>query len=95
MNDSYTRYLGLTGEPVSAAILTLAEVLGGSSATPPVMLTVAQASERLGVSPNLVYQLCSNGRLAHTKFGRSIRISPEALEGCLKKPAVPHLRCLR
>lgn len=47
------------------------------------MLTVAQAAEKLGVKPGLVYQLCSSGRLRHCRVGNGrgvIRISEDALD---------------
>lgn len=49
------------------------------------MLTVKQASAKLGISPSLVYALCTLGVIAHTRHGRPgkrgcIRITEGELE---------------
>ena len=47
------------------------------------MLTVKQAAEALGVSPSLVYEICTQKLIRHERigFGRgTIRISLEAIE---------------
>jgi excisionase family DNA binding protein len=48
-------------------------------------MTVRQAALRLGVSPSLVYALCHEGVLQHTRHGRpgkrgTIRIEESAVE---------------
>jgi excisionase family DNA binding protein len=52
-------------------------------------LTVRQAADRLGISPSLVYALCREGVIAHTRHGRPgkrgcIRIGEAALEAYRK-----------
>jgi excisionase family DNA binding protein len=49
-----------------------------------VSLTVKQAAARIGVSQSLVYELCQDGIIKHTRHGRpgrrgTIRISDEAV----------------
>jgi excisionase family DNA binding protein len=55
------------------------------------LLTVAQASERLGVKPGLVYQLVATRRLRHCRIGRGrgvIRIPEDAIEEYLRSVTV-------
>jgi excisionase family DNA binding protein len=47
------------------------------------LLTVKDAASRLGLSPALIYALCSKGRIRHERHGLGrgvIRISEDALE---------------
>jgi excisionase family DNA binding protein len=47
------------------------------------VMTVKQAAQALGISPSLVYGLCTNGRIRHERYGLgrgTIRISPAALD---------------
>jgi excisionase family DNA binding protein len=49
------------------------------------MLTVKQAAARIGISPSLVYALCHDGVIRHTRHGRPgrrgcIRIEESAIE---------------
>ena len=47
------------------------------------LLSVKDAAQRLGVSPALVYALCSQGRIRHERHGLGrgvIRVSEDALE---------------
>jgi excisionase family DNA binding protein len=49
------------------------------------VLTVKQAAVRLGISTSLVYALCAEGAIHHTRHGRSgkrgcIRITAESVE---------------
>lgn len=59
-------------------------------------MTVKQAAASLGLSMSLVYELCREGLIRHSRHGKpgkrgTIRISPEALDayrtGCEKQPA--------
>jgi excisionase family DNA binding protein len=43
-------------------------------------LTVQEVAERWGVSANFVWSLVWDGKLARTRFGRAIRVPPEAVE---------------
>jgi excisionase family DNA binding protein len=48
-------------------------------------VTVRQVAQQLGISPSLVYALCHDGVLPHTRFGRpgkrgTIRIEEAAVE---------------
>lgn len=52
-------------------------------------LSVKEAAERIGVSPSLVYALCHEGVLPHTRHGRTgkrgcIRITEEAISVYVK-----------
>jgi len=47
-------------------------------------MTVKQAADRIGISPSLIYALCHEGILRHTRHGRpgrrgTIRISEDAV----------------
>jgi excisionase family DNA binding protein len=62
------------------------------------VFTVKQASQELGVSESLLYNLCKAGRIRHERYGLgrgTIRISRDALDeyrkGCAVDGAsVPH-----
>ena len=46
------------------------------------MLNVREASQRLRVSPSLIYTLCTRGKIAHERYGLgrgTIRIREDAL----------------
>jgi excisionase family DNA binding protein len=67
-------------------------------------LTAKQVAERLQVSSKVIYQLCSERKIAHIRIGTgrgTIRITEAALqeflEGCeVKRYSVPaHLRHIR
>ncbi len=71
-------------------------------------MTVQQAAGRIGISPSLVYELCKQGVIRHTRHGRpgkrgTIRISDEAVaeylaaceqRGRLPAASLPHFRHL-
>lgn len=53
------------------------------------LLTVAEAAERMRISPSLVYELCAAGEIAHLRLGRpgkrgTIRIPEDAVEKHLR-----------
>jgi excisionase family DNA binding protein len=61
-------------------------------------MTVREVAKRLEISISMVYALCSNGRLPHTRIGLgrgTIRIQPEDLtsflEACRTSQPPPHL----
>jgi excisionase family DNA binding protein len=81
MNDQieqlYSRFLSLTGEPLAASNLALAAVIAGERADEK-PLTVRQAAERLAVSVDSIYAACESGDLRHKRIGNgrgTIRIS--------------------
>jgi excisionase family DNA binding protein len=52
-------------------------------------MNVQEVAKRIGISPSLVYALCHDGLMGHTRHGRPgrrgcIRISEEAVEEYLK-----------
>lgn len=54
------------------------------------LLTVAEAADRLGVSPRTVYRLCDEGKLPHQHLGSgrgTIRIRPEDLAAFERRTA--------
>ena len=56
------------------------------------MLTVKQAADRLGISPALVYALCSARRIRHERYGLGrgkIVIPGEALDEYRNRCTVP------
>ena len=42
-------------------------------------LSVKEVALELGISPSAVYAAIASGRLRHLRFGRSVRIEPEAV----------------
>ncbi len=92
VKELYVEYLKMTGDNGAAASLTLADVMQSTldaKTTPAVMpasvLTVRQASERMGVSPRTIYDLCDSGRLRCQRIGTgrgTIRIRPSDLDDC-------------
>jgi excisionase family DNA binding protein len=87
----YDEYLKMTGENGAAASLTLADVMQSTldakttAVTPASVLTVRQASERMGVSSRTIYDLCDSGRLRCQRIGTgrgTIRIRPSDLDDC-------------
>ena len=76
--DNYRHYLKLVNDPVAAAILAVGERLTGSQ--PENALSPKQAAAQLGVSVDLVYDLCQRGQLRSLKVGRAVRIKPRDLE---------------
>lgn len=61
-------------------------------------MTVKQAAQKIGISPSLVYSLCRDGIVRHTRHGRPgkrgcIRISEEAvaeyLAACQQRGRLP------
>lgn len=75
IEDRFSHFLEVTGEPGAAAMLVLAEVIQKTPKT----ITVKEAAERLGVSERTIYRLCEEGQLDHQRVGRSIRIRPDNL----------------
>lgn len=53
------------------------------------LLTVKDVAELLRVTPMTVYRAIEAGKLAHVRFGRSIRISRDALEDYIQRPMLP------
>lgn len=62
------------------------------------MLTVRKAAELAGVSMSLIYQLCREGALEHSRVGcpgkrGRVLIDPESLrsylDGCRQRPLAP------
>lgn len=56
------------------------------------LLSVREAAERLGVSADTVYGLCSAGKIAHARVGLGrgkIKISEEALAAYLTAASPP------
>lgn len=96
IEKTYNDFLNMTGEPIAAAMLTLAQVIEGKPER--VALTVKEAAKAMGVSTDTIYDLCASGRLRHTKYGRrAIRIQPEALENLKAETTTGgkhKLRCL-
>jgi excisionase family DNA binding protein len=78
IEDRYRHFLKLTGEPSAAATLVLAETTAESK--PENALTPKQAAGKLGVSVDLIYELCQSGKLRSQKIGRAVRIRPRDLD---------------
>jgi excisionase family DNA binding protein len=78
IESTYNDFLKLTGEPIAAAMLTLAQVIEHKPES--VAMSVKQAAKTMGVSEKTIYRLCEEGRLRHQKVGRAVRILPEDLQ---------------
>ncbi len=81
--SEYNEFLKLTGgDKAAAASLTLAAALRecqptGAAEPADRALTVAEAADRLNISPQTVYDLVSRGELSHHRVGgRTIRFLP-------------------
>jgi excisionase family DNA binding protein len=88
----YERYLALTGDPLTASNLTLAEATlvakSGERSTSPALLTIKQATEQFALSERTLYRMIEDG-LPVTRVGRSgrgTRIKPSDLAKALAKP---------
>ena len=75
---TYRQFLKLTGNEIAAAILAVGERL--ADAKPENALTPKQAANSLGVSVDLIYDLCHSGKLRSQKIGRAVRIQPRDLD---------------
>jgi|GEM_PF-3334496 len=67
MLSQFDEFRARTGDPVSAAILVLAQVLSKPAGQ---SLTVGEAAEYLHVSEQSVYELCRAGQIRHHRIGK-------------------------
>lgn len=51
----------------------------------PLLLTVVQAGQRLGVCRSIVFRLLANGELPRCRIGRSTRIPAAAVEAYVQR----------
>jgi len=77
IENRFSYFLAIAGEPTAAAVLVLAEAT--AAAQPPDAMNVADAAKRLGVSTDLVRKLVREGKLEHQRVGRAIRITANDL----------------
>lgn len=77
IESTYSEYLQLTGEPIAAAMLTLAKTIEQKPDT--VALTVKQAAKALGASTDAIYDLCRC----------SVCCAASSCEACRPKGAIP------
>lgn len=89
VDEAYARWLSRTENTTAAAILVQCEIqlrnsqpadAGSNSTAGNGPLSVKQAADELGVSPETVYKLCAENGLRHTRIGRRITISRQHLE---------------
>lgn len=73
---TFHKFLKLTGEPVSASILALVEVLRG----PAQLMTIEEASVHLQVSTRTLYGLVGDGAIPHLRIGSAIRFKRADLD---------------
>lgn len=77
IDSRFTHYKGLAqGDQIAAAVLVLAEVLGGAEA--PAVLKVSEVAQQLNVGKATVYDLVDSGKLPALRVGQgrgTIRIS--------------------
>ncbi|BBO32305.1 helix-turn-helix domain-containing protein [Lacipirellula parvula] len=87
LESDYQKYLKLTGHEVAAAVLAVGASL--TSHRDDALLTPKQAAAKLGVSIDLIYELCASGRLRSRKIGRAVRIHPDDLRD-LDEDSIAH-----
>lgn len=97
VESTYQRHLSLTGEPIAAALLTLAEAIEGKP-TKATALTVKQAGDVLGISERVVRDLVATNQLGHHRVGNGrgqVRILPRDIEEYQsrdeRRPVLRHL----
>ena len=94
VKELYAEFHRLTGDPLAASYLVLAQAMLGL----PEWMTVRQAADYLDIGCNSVYDLCNRGELPHTRIGKSIRVrKPDIdayLEANTEKPVNRHRRFL-
>jgi excisionase family DNA binding protein len=86
--------------PVDRAVPTLAALsVVETGRTGPLLLTVVQVAEALGVGRTLVYELIARGELETVHIGRTTRVPARSVDGLLLKlqnqlasQAMPSLR---
>jgi len=97
---TYNKFLTLAGEPIAAALLTLADAIGNKSDATPErsVLTVKEAAGALGISERLARDLIATGKLGHHRVGSGrgrIRVTPRDVQEYQsrgERPAFRHLR---
>lgn len=52
----------------------------------PLLITVAEAAQRVGLSRTTVYDLIQAGKFPHKRIGRCIRVPVKALEAWVERP---------
>jgi excisionase family DNA binding protein len=77
LESDYKKFLKLTENEVAAAVLAVGASLANQRGD--ALLTPKQAAAQLGVSVDLIYELCASGRLRSRKIGRAVRIHPDDL----------------
>lgn len=77
LEATYAKFLKLTGNEIAAAVLAVGAAL--ASQRDDALLSPKQAADALGVSKELIYDLCRTGRLRSRKIGRAVRIHPDDL----------------
>lgn len=56
------------------------------------LLDIAQAAERLNVSPRFVRRLIAERRIDYLKIGKFIRFHPAELDAWIERQRIQHLR---
>lgn len=77
IEDRYAYYLKIA-DPIPAAILTLAESLNAAALNE--VLTIEQASQKLGVHVSTIRRAVRNKTLTSQRIGRAIRIKAADLD---------------
>lgn len=57
---------------------------------PPVALTIADAAQRLAVSPMTIRRLLERGALSRVAVGRSVRVLARSVDELAERGGVPH-----
>ena len=84
--EQWDRFKKHTGDPLAAAILTLAMSLASDKGKR-TGLTIQEAGQYLGVHECTVRELCKSERLKCTRIGRAVRFNVEDLEAFQRKKA--------
>ncbi|HWA97500.1 MAG TPA: helix-turn-helix domain-containing protein [Pirellulales bacterium] len=96
IEQTYQRFVKLTGDATAAALLTLAAAISSNKPeAAPEQLSVTQAAKRLGLPRRTVNDLCNSGKLQHHRHGKgrgTIRIAPADLDAYLADAQVEPMK---
>ncbi len=86
--EQWERFKKKTGDPLAAAILTLAARIASDNGKR-TGLTIDEAAEFLGVGKTTIKELCRTGRLNPNRIGRAVRFNTEDLEAFQRRKTLP------
>lgn len=84
--EQWERFKKHTGDPLTAAILTLTASLASDKGKR-TGLTIKEAAQFLGVGQTTIKEMCRDGRLNPNRIGRAVRFNAEDLEAAQQQKA--------